>query len=347
MSREIAIANLALKPCAKWGHTEYSLEYHKAYLAERTGLPVEDKSLVPAAYDRFGYDFLWRINNGLIDWKQAGRVTDMGHASYDTAGADFRGPSTSPFTTPEEVWAFDAVGEYGLPGFEEQVKAYEDRATQARAQCPRQLSTGGYYRTLISGAIEAFGWDMLLLAAADESKFEKVLDGFFRRTLFFVQAWAKTSIEAFMQHDDFVWSEGPFLHPEFYRRAIIPRYAELWKPLHAAGKKVIFCSDGLWTEFAGDIVAAGADALCFEPCNDFAEMAGRHGDAACLIGSAVDCRDLTFGKWDQVKADIDMTLGSLARCKGAIVAVGNHLPPNVPPEMLDRYFDYLLPRLNR
>ena len=65
------------------------------------------------------------------------------------------------------------------------------------------------------------------------------------------------------------------------------------------------------------------------------------------MGSFVDCRDLTFGKWDIVRADLDRTLAHLERCKGALVAVGNHLPPNIPGEMLDRYFDYLLPRLGR
>ena len=33
--------------------------------------------------------------------------------------------------------------------------------------------------------------------------------------------------------------------------------------------------------------------------------------------------------------------------KGAIVAVGNHLPPNIPGDMMDKYFDTLLPRLTK
>ena len=94
-------------------------------------------------------------------------------------------------------------------------------------------------------------------------------------------------------------------------------------------------------------MAAGADGLIFEPCNDFGFMVDHFGDSTCLVGSFVDCRDLTFGKWDKVRTDIDRTLAQLARCKGAILAVGNHLPPNIPGEMLDRYFEYLLPRLQR
>ena len=162
-----------------------------------------------------------------------------------------------------------------------------------------------------------------------------------------MKAWAQTSAEVIIQHDDFVWTAGAFMHPDIYRRVIIPRYAELWKPLHQAGKKVLFCSDGNFREFAADVAAAGADGFIFEPCNDFAEMAEQFGSSHCLVGSCVDCRDLTFGHWDRVKASVDETFAALAHCKGAIFAVGNHLPANIPPEMLDRYFDYMLPRLER
>jgi hypothetical protein len=110
---------------------------------------------------------------------------------------------------------------------------------------------------------------------------------------------------------------------------------------------VLFCSDGNFMQFAGDVVAAGADGLFFEPCNDFGVMAERFGDAVCLVGSAVDCRDLTLGDRDAVQRALDRTFDSLAHCRGAILAVGNHLPPNIPGGMLDRYFDALLPRLQR
>jgi len=347
MSRSIALDNIFLRPAAHWGHAEYSLAYSRDYLAKHTGLSPESPELLRRAYDRFQFDFNWSINDGLIDWEKTGRTTDMGHASYAVDGSDQTSPQPCPFTTAEEVWAFDAVSEYGLPDFDEQVKAYENATRQARAEYPEQLTTGGYYKTIVSGAIAAFGWDMLLLAAADPVKMEKVFDGFFRRTLFFMQAWAKTGAEVIIQHDDFVWTAGPFMSPDIYRKIIIPRYAELWKPLHAAGKKVLFCSDGNFMEFAPDIANAGADGFIFEPCNDFGFMADNFGQSKCLVGSFVDCRDLTFGKRDVVRQCIDRTFASLAHCKGAIVAVGNHLPPNIPGEMLDCYFEYLLPRLKR
>jgi hypothetical protein len=347
MSKQVALDNIRLEPTTQWGHTEYSLEYHKDYLAERTGIPADSDHLIRKAYDRFSFDFLWSVHDGLIDWAEAGRATDMGHASYAADGSDQRQPTECPFRSIEEVWAFDAVAEYGLPDFEELVHVYQTVIDQARKNTPNQLSTGGYYKTLVSGAIAAFGWDMLLMAASDPVKMEKVFDSFFRRTLFHIEAWAKTDVEVLIQHDDFVWTSGAFMNPEIYRKVLIPMYAELWKPIHQAGKQVLFCSDGNFLEFAEDIVAAGADGLIFEPCNDFGFMAEHFGRRVCLVGSFVDCRDLTFEKWEKVRCDIDRTFERLAECKGAIVAVGNHLPPNIPEAMLDQYFDYLLPRLRK
>ncbi len=347
MAREHVLRNLRLAPSTRWAHSEYSVGYHREYLEAKTGLKAEDPGFNEAWNDLFEIDFCFATNDGLINWAQAGRTMDMGHAAYAADGSDERQPVECPFQTPEDVWAFDAVEEYGLPDEAEQVAAYE-RIAQARLRSnPEQFFPGGTYKTLVSGAIQSFGWDMLLLGASDAVKMEKVFDSFFRRSLFFYKCWAQTSVEAVLTHDDFVWTAGPFMNPDIHRSVIIPRYAELWKVVHDAGKLVLFCSDGNFMEFAEDVVDAGADALIFEPMNDFDFMVDRFGERCCLVGSAVDCRDLTFRNWDKVAADIDRTFERLEDCRGAVVAVGNHMPANIDDDMMDRYFDAVLPRLNR
>jgi hypothetical protein len=338
MSRKDALANVQCMAAPRWAHSEFSLEYHQAYARGLTGADPSTPSGARALYDAWAIDFLWRTDDGLHgDWPRRGRATDMGHAEYAEAGADMRQPRASPFTDVHEVWAFDPVAEYGVPRFEDQVAAYEALDRDARASFPDQLVTGGYYKTIVSGAIEAFGWEMFLEAAADRAKIETVFDRFFQRTLFHVRAWAATAAEVFIQHDDFVWTAGAFLAPEMYRKVIIPRYAELWKTLHAAGKRVLFCSDGNWTDLAQDIAAAGADGFIFEPCVDWRYMTERFGGSHCLVGSAVDCRDLTPGSRDSVEHRAAETFACLRGCRGAVVAVGNHLPANIPPGIMELY----------
>ncbi len=348
MSRQIALDNIHMKPAARWAHTEYSLDYHEDYIARRTARPPGSTEAMTELNRLWMIDFCWGTNDGLhSNWAKRGRATDMGHAAYASDGSDKTEVHESPFKTIEEVWAFDAVEEYGLPERDKQIAAYQEYVDRARENRPDQLTTGGYYRTIVSGAIQSFGWDMFLMALSDPRRMEAVFDSFFRRTLFHMECWAATDIEAVIQHDDFVWSEGAFMNPEIYRKVIIPRYSELWKPLHAAGKKVLFCSDANFMEFAEDVAEAGADGFIFEPMTDFEFMVDRFGSSHCLVSSCVDCRDLTLGHWERVESDIARTSALLEKCRGAIVATGNHLPPNIPEEMMDRYIDAILPLLIR
>ncbi len=340
MSRELALRTIQLLPTDQLAHTEYSLGYHHNYIREVTGLEPGHEAMV-SLYDHWGVDFLFGVNDGLHgNWLQRGRATDMGHAIYAADGSDQRETAVCPFTTVDDVYAFDPIEEYGLPDRAEQVAAYQKQLDDNRSAFPRQLGTGGYYKTIISGAIQAFGWDMLLLAAADPVKMEEVIDRIFRFTQFHMNAWVDTDAEVIIQHDDFVWTSGPFVRPDYYRQVIIPRYAELWKPLKAAGKKILFCSDGLFTMFMDDLAKAGAEGFIFEPCNDFAWVVERFGQSHCLVGSGVDCRDMTFHSWETVQAAMDSTFELARKCKGLIWAVGNHLPANIPQEIMERYIAY-------
>ncbi len=347
MSRQLALDTIHLRPTPRIAHTDYSLGYHHEYVRAKTGLPDGHEQMVKMC-DLWGFDLQWGTNDGLhADWGARGRATDMGHAVYAADGSDLRQPQVCPFKTVEEVWAFDPVAEYGLPDFDEQVAAYEKIVQDARVAWPNQLTCGGYYRSTVSGCIAAFGWDMFLEACADRAKIEPVLERFFRFTQHHMNAWAQTSAEVIIQHDDFVWTEGAFMNPDIYRKVIIPNFGELWKPLHAAGKKVLFISDGNFTEFAEDIAAAGADGFFFEPMVEFGFMVERFGSSHCLIGSDVDCRDMAFAPWEKVKATMDRTLEMSHKCKGLIWAVGNHLPANIPADMMDRYIEYFLAHRER
>jgi len=181
MSRQIGMDCIQCKPIPRPGHVAHSMEYYGALISKITSVDpgqggisknaAEYDLLSPDVMRRFcdawDYDFLWGTNDGYIDWAKAGRCTNMGHAVYATDGSDQTAAAVSPFTKPEEVWAFDPVAEYSLIPF---------------------------------------------------------------------AAWAQTSIDVYIQHDDIVWTAGPFIHPDFYRSVIFPIYRELWKPLKAAGK---------------------------------------------------------------------------------------------------------------
>ncbi len=93
-----------------------------------------------------------------------------------------------------------------------------------------------------------------------------------------------------------VWSQGAFMYPDFYRTAIFPRYKKLWQTLHEAGKTVLFCSDGDFTEFIDDIADAGADGFIFEPMTSLDYAVEKYGKTKVIVSSKVDCRTMTFGR---------------------------------------------------
>ena len=338
MSYPIGLDTIHLRPTPRLAHTEYCSNDALKRRLTQDGRRFED------ALDM---DFIWSTHDGPVPWSERGRVTDMGHAEFLEDGIDKRQPKTCPFNDPEEVLEFDAVREYGLPDFDQLAAFYERHYTESQAAFPHQVFTGGYYKTIVSGAIEAFGWDMLLAAAADQERFERILDSIFRLSLHHFKAWAKTSIEAFICHDDMVWTEGAFMDPAFYRRVIFPRYAELWDVLKRAGKKVLFCSDGNFSAFADDIAAAGADGFIFEPMTPLEPIVAKFGATHVIVSSKVDCRTLTFGTQAEIQSQIDATLALAFDCPGFIFAVGNHIPSNVPVENAVCYLGHLAARWKR
>lgn len=337
MSYEVGRAALNLEWTERIARTEYNDNWE--IVRHFTGKdPREHPEANREFNDAVHLDFLWHTNDGPVDWSQRGRVTDMGHAWYVEDGSDFRPAVESPFKTAGEVLAFNAVEEYGLPPFDDLVAFYED-VYQGLQRANDQVVPGGYYRTIVSGAIAAFGWEMLLLAAGeDPERFGRdVLGSFFEFSLHHYHAWARTSIECFICHDDMVWSQGPFMRPAFYRQYIFPRYRELWRPLREAGKKVLFTTDGKFDMFLDDLIEAGADGFCFEPGNDLETLVRRCGQTHVLMGGA-DCRTLTFGTRDDIERELRWALDLAKPCPGFFFAIGNHLPANVPLENALHYF---------
>ncbi|MEI6502175.1 MAG: hypothetical protein WCP21_14260 [Armatimonadota bacterium] len=51
---------------------------------------------------------------------------------------------------------------------------------------------------------------------------------------------------------------------------------------------------------------------------------------------------MAFRPWETVKASMDRTFMIAEQCQGLIWAVGNHLPANIPPQMMDQYIEYFL-----
>jgi len=349
MAYDRALAAIRLDMPDRIPHTEYVS--HWELVRHLTGLNPADPAERDEAWRRFyvaaDYDFLWLNNDGPIPWDKRGRTTDMGHAEWLEDASDRRDIVPSPFRTVEDVLAFDAVEEYGLPDFDSLVQHFRTVHSQVQTANPTMLVPGGYYKTIVSGCIQAFGWEMFLSAVgADPEGFDRVLEGIFRQTEHNLRAWAQTGIPAFISHDDMVWSQGAIFRPAWYRERIFPRYRRLWSILHDAGIPVLFCSDGNYTEFVDDLADAGADGFIFEPLTSLEYVVERYGRTKAIIGNA-DTRILTFGNRDDIRREVKRCTDLVRDCPGFFMAVGNHMPPNIPLDNALYYLDCVRERSAR
>ncbi len=325
MSYERGIAAIRLQAPEEIPHTQYIT--HPQWLAvlrERAGRPDADFA------DLLDFDLLWHTD---LPAGMGGRWTDMGHAVWQPDGSDYRLPKPSPFQSLEDIFNLDPFAEYGRADHAAQAGKYQGWYDQARRR--DFVVPGGLYRSVVSFAIAAFGWENLLLAAgADAERFGGVLNRWADLLMDYVRAWAATDIEVFITHDDIVWTAGGIFPPKFYRTYIFANFKRYWDCLKDAGKKVLFCSDGNYTEYVDDIAAAGADGFIFEPTTDLDYVVSRYGRTHVIVGNA-DCRPLTFGSAADVAAEVQRCMHAGRDCPGYFFAVGNHMPPNMPVENAD------------
>lgn len=112
--------------------TEYSVLGHPALLERVTEIPVTSSSdgeawrkAQQAFLGAWNFDFMWNTD---IFYPVLGEYyTDMGHASYNADGSDFRAVGKSKFQDEEDVLKFDPWEALGERSQEETVAFFNQR----------------------------------------------------------------------------------------------------------------------------------------------------------------------------------------------------------------------------
>ncbi|MDZ4199830.1 MAG: uroporphyrinogen decarboxylase family protein [Kiritimatiellia bacterium] len=335
MSLKDGWSAIHLEMPARVPRTEYSAHNHWSLVRAVTGQlvspasPEPDRERAAEAFVRaWNYDYMWSI---LISRDEMGSLrTDMGHAEYEEGGADRRAANACPFASPEEALCFDPRAAYGAPDRAALRRRFEEHYRDQCPKYPEAANSTGIYITLVSGLIEIFGWDMMLMAlGTDPEGFGALMDRYALWIQDYFETLAETDVPVVMIHDDIVWTSGPFCHPDWYRRYVFPHYHRFFRPLLDAGKRLLFTSDGTYTLFADDIAAAGVHGFVMEPTTDLEWMAPKYGQTHVLIGNA-DTRILLSGTKEQIRSEVERCMRAGKSCTGFFMAVGNHIPANTP-----------------
>jgi uroporphyrinogen-III decarboxylase len=228
----------------------------------------------------------------------------------------------------------------------ELVKELNEHFNNQKRLNPNSVAMTGIYVTLISGLLEVFGWDHLLVAAGmDAQGFGETTNRYAQFIQPYFNALADCDSEVIMVHDDIVWTSGAFIHPDWYRKYIFPNYKTMFKPLVEAGKKIIYTSDGNYTAFIDDIAKCQINGFVMEPTTDMQYIADHYGKTHSFIGNA-DTRILLSGTKDQIYHEVKRCMDIGKKYPGFFMAVGNHIPANTPIENA-LYYNEIYEELSR
>jgi hypothetical protein len=336
MSYERGLAAINLQMPDKVPHTEYLS--NRQFILKRTGLDIDNpeeggKASVEIAR-LLDFDFTWSTFGYNFGTPSAW----MGRARYSET-EELR-PASYDLKTVEEVLSFDALERAtNLPSQEVLTQAVRQAWEAGCRAYPETVYPGGFYNSVFTWNIVTFGWDLFLEAAAtDMERFDRVMESFFGITMMVVQAHVEAKVPWFLCHDDMVWASGSVFHPDWMRRYVFPRFKRMWGPLLEAGIKVLFCSDGNFTEYIDDVAQCGAEGFIFEPLTDLRPVVERYGKTHVIIGNA-DCRVLMSDNPERIRAEVERCMDLGKPCPGYFLAVGNHIPFNVPVSAVECYLE--------
>jgi uroporphyrinogen-III decarboxylase len=183
-----------------------------------------------------------------------------------------------------------------------------------------------------------FGWELFLETCLDP-RFARIMDEFAEINRRVFRCFARLPVNFVVCHDDIVNTRGPVCSPAWMHKYIFPNYEEFWSIVKAAGKHVIFMSDGRVDAYADDVIACGARGIVSEPYTDYKAIARRHeGENLTLVGEG-DNRILTRNDPAEIRRMVESMVETAQMTGGYMMCIGNHIPWNVTPEGIKRYLD--------
>ena len=331
---------------------EYDWLDHPALMAEVSGLdpfehPTEAHKI---CIEKLRMDWVvglhgrgMRFQEGEIKQEAGGRKK---YTEWGISGSEWEAPPER-FKSPEDVLAFDPFTSdiSGIsvldPNWSENIPDWTLKSREILGDTA--LVTGCYYCTLFMWFVMTFGWELFLITAASyPKKFARLIDRFAELTAQRYRDWvAKDDSPIFHTHDDIAITQGLVFGLDWYRENFWPHYERNFDILKRAGKKIIFVSDGNYTEALDDLAALGVDGFIIDHTMDLEAAVEKYGQTKVLAGN-VNIDVLTRGTPDDVKKEVKRCADIGRDAPGFFFRCIGDLPHNIPLENIKTYFQALV-----
>jgi uroporphyrinogen decarboxylase len=175
------------------------------------------------------------------------------------------------------------------------------------------------------------GMENFLLDIATESKaFYRLLDDMLDFNLRWIDKWTQLEYDGLHFADDWGGQYSLLIKPEKWRRIFKPRYAEMFRRVHDAGKDVWYHSDGHINDIAVELVEIGVDVLNCQVAVVGHDWIARNLRGKVAFRTDIDRqRVLPFGSPSEVKEEVHRTFAACGTPEGGIIACGE-IGPDVP-----------------
>ncbi len=167
------------------------------------------------------------------------------------------------------------------------------------------------------------GFEALLMDLyADREKADRVLDMVFSFENGLIAQAVKFPVDAVAFGDDWGTQECLMIPLELWREVFRPRYAEQFRMIHDAGKKVWFHSCGQVFSIIGDLIEIGADVIELLQPDIFGveRLAAEFGGRVCFCCSVDHQRRAISGGRDEIFAYAKRLRDTLGVFNGGYIA---------------------------
>ncbi len=320
-------------------------EFLKTLRLEPAGyVPNAELGVHPVVKERFLGHSITSVADEIEFWWKAGYdyVKLQPEVNFDPAGiAATRNLMANEDGTVVRKWASEQNGiivsrtdldKYQFPGIDE--IGYE-RIREGKKNLPPGMGIVGQYGDIFTMTWEMMGFEGFSMAVYEEPDLVYDLNQRLGEIVLsmFEKMAANPAIDALWYSDDIAYATGLMVSPAILRRYFFPWLKKIGDMSRAAGKPLIFHTDGVLYDVMEEIIGCGVDALHpIEPkAMELAEVKRRYGDRLCLIGH-VDVDMLARGTEEQVRAQVRKNIAAAWNGTGYCAGSGNSIPEYVKYE---------------